>query len=75
MDQQILLLYRSHHALHVHDRTQNHIKRYRLCLKYLIVQEWLQLDRDLYQGMIQLLHHLPYRLLQRLTQVLLIEVR
>ena len=75
MDRLHRFLYRFHRALHEHDRIQNHKVRYHLYVKYLIEQEWLQLDHDLYQGKIQSLHHLPYRLLQPLIQVLLIEAR
>ena len=64
-----------HHASHEHGHIQNHRVRYHLYVMYQIEQEWLQLDHDLYQGKIQSPHHLPYRLLLRLIQVLLIEVR
>ena len=75
MDRLHRFLYRFHHALHERDRIQNHKVRYHLYVKYQIEQEWLQLDHDLYQGKIQSQHRLPYRLLLRLIQVLLIEVR
>ena len=68
-------LYRFHRALHELGHIQNHKVRYHLYVMYQIEQEWLQLDHDLYQGKIQSQHRLPYRLLQPLIQVLLIEVR